>query len=83
MHLAHIGLPIFGDQLYGNNSTSNGGRPGQRRKQKIIQVSMDRQALHAWRLRLQHPLTGEPMAFEGRLPQDLLEVLATLREEVQ
>ena len=81
VHLAHVGLPIFGDQLYGNNN--GGGRPGQRRKQKVIDISMDRQALHAWRLRLQHPLTGEPMAFEGRLPEDLLEVLTKLREEAK
>jgi 23S rRNA pseudouridine1911/1915/1917 synthase len=38
-----------------------------------------RQALHAWRLGLAHPATGEALRFEAPLPADLLAVLAALR----
>lgn len=41
--------------------------------------SSDRQALHAWRLTLTHPATGEPMTFEAPLPADLRELLERLR----
>ena len=54
VHLAHLGCPILGDELYGSASTLVG-----------------RQALHAARLELSHPLTGEPLVFTSPLPPDL------------
>jgi 23S rRNA pseudouridine1911/1915/1917 synthase len=30
-----------------------------------------RQMLHAWRLEINHPTTGEPMRFESPLPEDM------------
>jgi 23S rRNA pseudouridine1911/1915/1917 synthase len=38
------------------------------------------QALHAWRLRFDHPLTREPLAFEAPPPPDYLAALEILRD---
>jgi 23S rRNA pseudouridine955/2504/2580 synthase len=40
---------------------------------------LDRQALHARRLKLAHPATGEPLELEAPLPSDLEVVLDELR----
>ena len=43
-------------------------------------VLLDRQALHARRLKFAHPLSGEPMEFVAPLPADIEAVLAALRK---
>jgi 23S rRNA pseudouridine1911/1915/1917 synthase len=55
VHLAWCGLPVVADALYG-------GQPA---------LGMSRQALHAERLVLGHPVTGELLAFEAPLPADM------------
>ena len=60
VHMAHIGHPLVADALYG-------GAPA---------AGMARQALHARRLALAHPVTGEPLAFEAPLPADMAAALA-------
>jgi 23S rRNA-/tRNA-specific pseudouridylate synthase len=62
VHLAHAGMPILGDSVYGDA----GGRA-------------PRLMLHARRLALSHPLTGQPLAIESPLPADFESVLARLR----
>jgi 23S rRNA pseudouridine1911/1915/1917 synthase len=42
-------------------------------------IDFPRQALHAWRLALQHPHDGRPLAFEAPVPADLLDLLTKLR----
>ncbi len=37
-----------------------------------------RQFLHAWRLTLTHPITGEEMTFEAPLAEDLADALGEL-----
>ena len=64
VHLASIGHRVVGDGRYG----------GQRQS-----LPMARPFLHAERLALDHPVTGEPLVFTSPLPQDLAEVLASLR----
>jgi 23S rRNA pseudouridine1911/1915/1917 synthase len=34
-----------------------------------------RQALHSWKLEFKHPITGEEMAFEQPLPEDMRNLL--------
>ncbi len=61
VHLAHLGHPIWGDQVYGRPHPLPGGfAPG-------------RQMLHAAALEIAHPLTGAPLQFEAPLPADYLE----------
>ena len=68
VHMAHLGHPLVGDALYG-------GAPA---------AGMTRQALHARRLSFEHPVTGEPLAFESLPPADLMTALSAwgLRDTV-
>ncbi len=71
-HLAALGHPIVGDKLYlGGDETFlrslEGGLPEDDRRR----LGLDRQALHCWRLRFEHPATAEPLDLEAPLPADL------------
>ncbi len=80
VHLAHIGFPLVGDQVYG-------GRPKVPKAASPQLIAMianfKRQALHAWKLGLQHPSTGEYMQWEAELPQDILSLLSVLNEDYE
>ncbi len=78
VHMAHIRLPLLGDPVYG-------GRPrlpplASPRCIEAIQ-NLRRQALHAERLALTHPVTGERLEWRAEIPADLAELLAVLRED--
>jgi 23S rRNA pseudouridine1911/1915/1917 synthase len=75
VHLKHLGHPIIGDPLYSGPQWR--GIPD-KRIQKAI-ASFPRQALHAARLTIPHPRTGEAMTFESPLPEDMRELVAALR----
>ena len=62
VHLASVGHPILGDSLYGGTLG-----PG------IPQIA--RQALHAHRLELTHPATGDYLQLESPLPSDMKALL--------
>jgi 23S rRNA pseudouridine1911/1915/1917 synthase len=47
--------------------------------ERLRPIPFERQALHAWRLRLRHPASGEPLEFEAPIPGDLTALIATLR----
>ncbi len=78
LHLASIGCPVLCDRLYGGRAAITRGEI--RREPADELVLLDRQALHARRLRLLHPRTGEPLEFIAPLPPDIEGVLAELRE---
>lgn len=67
-HLAAIGHPVCGDARY--RAASSGRRLG-----------LDRQFLHAARLRFEHPVTAEPLAFGSPLPAELTAALERARGE--
>ncbi|HET7864556.1 MAG TPA: pseudouridine synthase, partial [Burkholderiaceae bacterium] len=66
VHLAHEGHPIVGDAKYGdfaqNKALSKGA--GQ------DTAKFGRMFLHAWRLAVDHPATGERLALEAALPAE-------------
>lgn len=64
VHLASVELPLLGDRLYGG--------PGYRGE--APRVPIGRAMLHARRLELPHPGTGETMVFEAPVPEDFEEV---------
>ena len=66
VHCKHLGYPIVGDPVYGS------------KKQKF---KLNGQLLHACRLELAHPKTGERMAFEAPLPAYFSAVLEKLERE--
>ena len=67
VHMASIGHPLLGDGLYGAKCPDKG---------------LEGQCLHARRLRLIHPRTGEELQFEAPLPDYFHEVLARLGPKI-
>ena len=68
VHMTSIGHPLVGDPKYGN------------RKNPFDIVG---QALHSHTLTLTHPITGEKMNFTAPLPDDIKQILESLRGENQ
>jgi 23S rRNA pseudouridine1911/1915/1917 synthase len=94
VHMLHIATPILADKLYLGqaefrrsevqrlletpgfatpSAAQSGGLPAD-------DVLIARQALHAWRLTIRHPHTGQEMQFEAPLPQDFERTLQCLRD---
>ncbi|MFZ5830482.1 MAG: RluA family pseudouridine synthase [Planctomycetota bacterium] len=77
VHLNHIGCAILCDRHYGGRSQITRGEI--RRQPDDQTVLLDRQALHARRLKFLHPGHGREMEIEAPLPADMLGVLEELR----
>jgi 23S rRNA pseudouridine1911/1915/1917 synthase len=79
IHLNHIGHPVLCDRLYGGRaSITRGDLSGD----LDATVVLDRQALHAQRLALSHPATGETVEFVAPMPTEIAEVLKILRSRI-
>jgi 23S rRNA pseudouridine955/2504/2580 synthase len=61
VHLAHAGHPILGDDKYGDFDLNR----------QLDRLGFHRMFLHAWRLRLTHPVSGEPIELQVELPVEL------------
>jgi 23S rRNA pseudouridine1911/1915/1917 synthase len=70
VHLAHIGHPLMGDSVYGPHFKTKAGHLTPDGRAAL--TALDRQALHAYLLALEHPGTGEFLHWEAPLPEDLL-----------
>lgn len=70
VHLAALGHPILCDRLYGDPTPVTAGMLD-RAATDGTRVLLDRQALHAERLTITHPVSGERLTFEAPLPDDL------------
>ena len=68
VHMEHIGHPLVGDPVYRRKL------PAPDTKQRGWK-SFERQALHACRLGLEHPITGEQMTWFGAPPLDLSQLM--------
>ena len=78
VHMAHLGHPVIGDAVYG----------GRKRFAKNVSAALrealaafPRQALHARRLELQHPVTGASLELEAPLAADMAELLDRLSDD--
>ena len=69
VHLAAEGWPIAGDEKYGNFELNKSLQRGR------VAVPLRRMFLHAWRLQLAHPASGEPLQLLASLPSDLTQFL--------
>lgn len=78
VHMAHIGYPLVGDPVYGGRFTLPKGLTAET-AEKI--KAFRRQALHAQRLSLAHPASGENMTWESPMPDDMQNLLKVLRNE--
>lgn len=75
VHLAHIGYPLVGDPTYGGRLKIPAGAT------ETLQMALrhfKRQALHAKKLMILHPVSGVLMQWEAPLPEDLVELLSWL-----
>lgn len=78
LHLTNIGCPVLCDRLYGGRAEITRGEIS--RDASDTEVLLARQALHARRLKIVHPTTGEPIEFIAPLPADMEGVLTALRQ---
>jgi 23S rRNA pseudouridine1911/1915/1917 synthase len=69
VHLAHIGHPLMGDGVYGPHFKTKASHLGPRAQAAL--AALDRQALHAYLLALEHPKTGAILEWISDLPEDL------------
>jgi 23S rRNA pseudouridine1911/1915/1917 synthase len=80
VHMAHIRYPLLGDPLYGERLRLPKGATPQ-----LIEAlrGFKRQALHARKLGVMHPETGEYMEWETPLPDDFNTMLKVLRDDLE
>jgi len=78
VHMAHIHHPLIGDPTYGGRRRHVGGA-SDALKQAL--AGFRRQALHATRLGLEHPESGEQMDWHAPLPEDMQGLLEALQQQ--
>jgi len=80
VHMAHIRHPVVGDPLYGGRLRIPAGCSDTLRE---ALRNFRRQALHAFRLGFEHPVTGARVEWEAPMPDDMERLLAVLREDAK
>ena len=78
VHMSHIRHPLVGDATYGGRvKLTKGMSP------ELIEVlrHFKRQALHAFALSFNHPVTNEPVRFEAELPDDMQTLIKALKDD--
>ncbi len=66
VHSTHIGHPIVGDPVYGSG--------------RSVGVNLCGQALHAWKLKLKHPLSGEWIEAIAPIPREFTKLVEVLQK---
>jgi len=61
VHCASLGFPIAGDDKYGDFSLNK----------ELLKDGLKRMFLHAWKMKLPHPMTGTSMNLEAEIPENL------------
>ena len=80
VHMAHRNYPLVGDPLYGGRLKQPAGATEALRQ---ALHKFPRQALHARKLGLIHPATGEYREFEAPLPADMTGLIAALENDIK
>lgn len=94
VHMTSIGCPLIGDKLYRHpvyrmlppeeewspESVLPQGLTPSERTVVLLDHSISRQALHAWELSFQHPVTRERMTFQAPLPPDMTRLIAEAKQ---
>jgi 23S rRNA pseudouridine955/2504/2580 synthase len=70
VHLTHLGFPILGDDKYGDFDANRRAAKGE------FGARLGRMFLHAFRVRLDHPVSGDPLTIESPLSADCAAWLA-------
>jgi 23S rRNA pseudouridine1911/1915/1917 synthase len=86
VHLSHMGHSIIGDPLYGNAKGCRQRAESQLKKSsreipaEHSPLTFPRQALHAAALQFIHPISGKEMRFEAPMPDDMVGLIAVLKD---
>ena len=78
VHLASIGHPLLGDAAYGASHNSRARALDDTARGALDALA--RQALHAAELGFDHPIHGQPLRFEAKLPGDLRALVTALEK---
>lgn len=81
VHMTHLGYPILGDKLYGGKFpvSEHFLKTGRDLENDTSPPVLTRQALHATRITINHPVSNERLTLEAPLADDLTAALAILR----
>lgn len=80
VHMSHLGFPLVGDPVYGSRFRI----PKKMHPEFVAFLrGFQRQALHAGALSLTHPVTGKVMKWKAHMPEDMLELVDVLREDIE
>ncbi len=79
VHLASIGCPVLADKVYGGRDAITLRDLAPEVAEAMDRQLLNRQALHAWRLRFKHPRLDQWLEFEAPLPDDFRSTLESLR----
>jgi 23S rRNA pseudouridine1911/1915/1917 synthase len=77
VHLTRLGHPLLGDQVYGTGYKSKESQLGEDARRVLARFK--RQALHAYQLGFEHPVTKKAVLFESPLPPDLQKLADALK----
>jgi 23S rRNA pseudouridine1911/1915/1917 synthase len=77
VHLTRLGHPLLGDQVYGTGYKSKESQLGEDARRVLARFK--RQALHAYQLGFEHPVTEKAVLFESPLPPDLQKLADALK----
>ncbi|MFK8250389.1 RluA family pseudouridine synthase [Ancylobacter terrae] len=80
VHMAHIGHPLMGDEVYATGHRTKAARLAPAPREAL--AALGRQALHAAVLGFEHPVSGETLRFESALPPDLARLQAAFTQSV-
>ncbi|MFB6435014.1 MAG: 23S rRNA pseudouridine(1911/1915/1917) synthase RluD [Candidatus Malihini olakiniferum] len=80
VHMAYVNHPLVGDKLYGGCPRLPKGI-----SEELVTAlrTFDRQALHATRLRLYHPISRIEMEWNAPLPQDMVDLVEVLKLDAE
>jgi len=78
VHMSFMRHALLGDPVYGGRP-----KPVRHSSNELIVAMQDfkRQALHAIKLQLVHPITGEEMRWQAPVPEDMVKMAALLRQD--
>ncbi len=80
VHLASVGAPVLADKVYSGRDAFRLSDLVPNLEKEKDEVLLERQALHALRLRFFHPQTKMPIAVEAPLPAEFVRTLEALRK---
>ena len=84
VHLSTAGHPVVGDGDYGGGAAHlRGVDPAMRLQGRRMLKAIDRPALHAYHIKLLHPVTNEKLKFTVKPPSDFLHLVETCRHLTQ